>query len=447
MQEQIDLLPILLHDIAKDAGKPTCATVFNLFLRLLPRMTLPLRGSKDDEELRKKLGLDEHRDDAEFVASWFGKLILLSIIRAPAGGDAGPVNRPGLTPGLTADDYAFLTLNGKDDAWNPKATEGLNITETKITALQLLTSGAFNDSERFIPALFAASDTNSRISTIGEDLIKRTTVSLEDKFVVGNLFDIYMASRPALRIRILMLLSKSKAATEFPDKIVQIVHESMQPVVADAPIIQGLEALKLRNAMFNFMNWVSRMGSSNDLERVAPSIIGFLRAYIEEQGWPVPNSRSSSDDLTLRALAYETLGSMAKTVPSTVLRPGLELVRWLFRSLTEEKSSDSIFISIEGALASLLNAFSGPLDATLRDELRSLLLSYMIKEEDDTVVRSARFVTVRWANRCLEYRDIVGRWIDILALGGRPGERSDVAEEGNKGLVSTATALSKEKAK
>jgi proteasome component ECM29 len=403
-------------------------------------MRLPLRGSKDDAELRKKLGLDEHPDDAEFVASWFGKLILLSIVRAPAGGDAGPVNRPG----LTADDYAFLTLNGKDDAWNPKAPEGLNITETKITALQFLTSGAFNDSERFIPALFAASDTNSRISTIGEDLIKRTTVSLEDKFVVGKLFDIYITSRPALRTRILMLLSKSKAATEFPDKIVQIVHESMQPVVADAPIIQGLEALKLRNAMFNFMNWVSRMGSPNDLERAAPSIIGFLRAYIEEQGWPVPNSRSS-DDLTLRALAYETLGSMAKTVPSTVLRPGLELVRWLFRSLTEEKSSDSIFISIEGALASLLNAFSGTLDATLRDELRSLLLSYMIKEEDDTVVRSARFVTVRWANRCLEYRDIVGRWIDILALGGRPGERSDVVEEGNKGLVSTAQLFLKKR--
>ncbi len=75
-------------------------------------------------------------------------------------------------------------------------------------------------------------------------------------------------------------------------------------------------------------------------------------------------------------------------------------------------------------------------DLALKNELRLLLLKYMTLEEGDNVVRSARFATVRWANRCLEYNDIVGRWIDILALGGRTDERSDVVEEGKKGLVS-----------
>ena len=373
-------------------------------------MSLPVRGSKEDEELRTKLDLDDHPEDAQFVASWFGKLVLFNLAKSPTGAGGGNITNTG----LSVDEHAFLTLNGKEDTWNPKAQEGLNITETKITALKFLSSGAFKDPERFVPAIFATADTNSRISSLGEDLIKRSTVSLEDKFVIGNLFDIYMSSKPALQTRILTLMAKSTASTTFPDKIVQIVQGSMQPAMPDVPPVQGLEALKLRNAMFNFMNWVSRMGSAHDLKRAAPSIITFLRAFIEEQGWPVPNSRSS-DELTLRALAYETLGSMAKTVPSTVLEPGLDLIRWLFRSLTEEKSSDSIFISIEGALASLLNAFSGPLDTSLRDELRSLLLSYMIKEKDETIVRSAKFVTVRWANRCLEYKDVVGRWIDILS--------------------------------
>lgn len=72
----------------------------------------------------------------------------------------------------------------------------------------------------------------------------------------------------------------------------------------------------------------------------------------------------------------------------------------------------------------------------MRNELRLLLLEYMTLEESDTIVRGARFATVRWANRCLEYNDVVGRWIDILALGGRTDERSDVVEEGKKGLVS-----------
>lgn len=207
---------------------------------------------------------------------------------------------------------------------------------------------------------------------------------------------------------------------------------------------KGLETVKFRNALFNYMNWVSRIGSKKDLAFVSPQLVGFMRSYIQDQGWPVPEDKSP-EAASLRALAYETLGSLAKTTPSIVLEKELSLVKWLFRSLTEEGSAESIFVSIEGALSSLLAAFEPPLDHEVRQELRHLVLKYMTQEEstdskmksDNPVVRSARFSTVRWANRCLEYDDIVGRWVDILALGARSDERSDVLEEGNKGLVST----------
>lgn len=122
---------------------------------------------------------------------------------------------------------------------------------------------------------------------------------------------------------------------------------------------KGLETVKFRNALFNYMNWVARIGSQEDLAQVAPQLVGFMRTYIEDQGWPVPHERSA-DASALRALAYETLGSLAKTTPSIVVEKELSLVRWLFRSLTEEGSSETIFVSIEGALASLLNAFAPP---------------------------------------------------------------------------------------
>lgn len=423
------MLPVILHGLAADAGKPTCATVFNLFLRLLPRLRLPPRGSKEDTELRHKLGLDDHIDDAIFVSSWFSKLLLLTNVRGATVDSIASVN-----PGLTAEQYDFLTLNGKVEAWDPNSSEGLSLSDTKVTVLSFLASGAFTDSERFMSALYAAADTNSRISSIGEDLLKRTTISLEDTALIESLYEIYSTSKPALQIRLLSLFSKSAIATTFPQKILGVVQVSAQSTSIDAVAIKGLEASKLRNAMFNFLNWVARMGSASDLQQVAPSLVNFLRGYIEEQGWPIPKDKTS-DQASLRALAYETLGSMAKTVPAIAREPNLTLVRWLFRSLTEERSSDTIFISIEGALASLLNAFSAPLESSLREGLRSLLLTYMTQEEDEIVVRSARFTTVRWANRCLEYSDIVGRWIDILALGARPNERSDVIEEGNKGLV------------
>jgi proteasome component ECM29 len=353
--------------------------------------------------------------------------MLLTIVRSKATGVT--------CPGLTVPEYEFLTLNGKEEAWDPNSDEGLNLTQTKIVVLSFLASGAFTDEERFLPALFASGGSNSRISGAGDDLLKRSTMSLEDPEMIGNLLHIYFTLKPPLQTKLLVLLTKSAISTTFPRQVVKIVQEGIQPDDNTNIPAKGLETVKFRNALFNYMNWVSRIGSASDLAQVAPQLVGFLRSYIEDQGWPVPHERSS-DAASLRALAYETLGSLAKTTPSIVLEKDLSLVRWLFRSLTEEGSSESIFVSIEGALASLLNAFAGPLDQTLRDELRSFLLRYMTLEEGGTVVRGARFATVRWSNRCLEYSDIVGRWIDILALGGRSDERSDVVEEGKKGLVS-----------
>jgi proteasome component ECM29 len=426
-QEQMNLLPQLLHGLAKDAGKPTCATIFNLFLRLLPQLRIPLRGSKEDTELRQQLGLDEHVEDAKFVASWFGKLILLTIVRSTATGVT--------CPGLTVQEYEFLTLNGKQEVWDPVSDEGLNLTQTKIVVLTFLSSGAFTDEERFLPALFASGDANSRISSVGEDLLKRSTISLEDLDRISNLLEVYFTLKPALQTKLLVLLTKSAVSTTFPQQIVRIVQDAISPNDNTNLPAKGLETVKFRNALFNYMNWVARIGSTDDLARVAPQLVQFMRSYIEDQGWPVPYERST-DAASLRALAYETLGSLAKTTPSIVLEKDLTLVKWLFRSLTEEGSSDAIFVSIEGALASLLNAFSPPLEQNLKGELRMLLLKYMTLQEGDAIVRGARFATVRWANRCLEYNDIVGRWIDILALGGRTDERSDVVEEGKKGLVS-----------
>jgi proteasome component ECM29 len=423
----MDLLPTLLHGLAQDIGKPTCATVFNLFLRLLPQLRIPPRGSKEDNELRVQLGLDDHSEDAKFVALWFGKLMLLTVVRSKATGVT--------CPGLAVSEYEFLTLNGKEEAWDPNSDEGLNLTQTKIVVLSFLASGAFKDEERFLPALFASGDSNNRISGTGDDILKRSTMSLEDSQMIGNLLEIYFTLKPALQTKLLILLTKSAVSTTFPGQVVKIVQEGIQPDDNTNTPAKGLETVKFRNALFNYMNWVSRIGSSSDLAQVAPPLVGFMRTYIEDQGWPVPHERST-DAASLRALAYETLGSLAKSTPSIVVENDLSLVRWLFRSLTEEGSSESIFVSIEGALASLLNAFSGPLDESLRAELRSLLLKYMTLEEGGACVRGARFATVRWSNRCLEYSDIVGRWIDILALGGRTDERSDVVEEGKKGLVS-----------
>ncbi|KAG9230448.1 proteasome stabiliser-domain-containing protein [Amylocarpus encephaloides] len=423
--DQMKLLPVLLHGLSDDAEKSTCATIFNLFLRLLPQLRIPVRGSKEDGELRQELGLDQHEKDAKFVSLWFSKLILLAVIRSTASGIT--------CPGLSVQEYEFLTLNGKQETWDSAAEEGLNLTQTKLGVLVFLASGAFTDDERFLPALFASGDTNSRISGAGEDMLKRSTMSLEDPEMIGGLLKTYFTLKPALQTRLLVLLTKSATSTTFPVQTVKIVQQAIRPDDNTNLPTKGLETMKFRNALFNYMNWVSRIASAEDIAQVAPQLVGFLRDFIEDQGWPIPHEKQDHESASLRALAYETLGSLAKTTPSIALDKDLSLVRWLFRSLTEDRSSGTISVSIEGALSSLLNIFQPPLEKEILFELRSLLLKYMTLQ-DDEAVRSGRFSAARWANRCLEYNDVVGRWIDILALGGRTDERSDVIEEGKKGL-------------
>jgi proteasome component ECM29 len=192
VSERLDLLPILLQGIANDYAKSTqhASQLFHLILRLLVHFKLPLRGSKEDDELRSTLGLND--EDASFLSRWFGKLMLLQIVR-PSTPDAASSLR---CPGLSVEDYKFLTLQGKPDAWDPSSDSGLNLTETKALVARFLASGLFKDDEKFYPALFAAADTNSRISEIGEDTLKRVILSkdLEDSSLVETLFELYFGS-------------------------------------------------------------------------------------------------------------------------------------------------------------------------------------------------------------------------------------------------------------
>jgi proteasome component ECM29 len=192
VSERLDLLPILLQDIAQDYETSTqhASQLLHLILRLLVHFKLPLRGSKEDEELRSTLTLSD--GDAAFLSKWFGKLLLLQIVRSSSPEAASSLR----CPGLSVEDYKFLTLQGKPDAWDPTSDSGLNLTESKALVARFLASGMFRDEEKFFPALFASADTNSRISEVGEDTLKRVMLSrdVEDPKFVETLFELYFGS-------------------------------------------------------------------------------------------------------------------------------------------------------------------------------------------------------------------------------------------------------------
>ena len=388
-------------------------------------------------------------EDTAFVALWLGKLLLLTL--------GTPESSRG--PGLSTEDVNFLCLNGKKDTWAPNAG-GLNLVETKVRAAKFLASGAFVDMERFLPAIFASSDPNSRLSDIGDDILKRIdpAVSIEDSDFLRSLFEIYLGTRgvngslparPPLQIKILGLLCKSRQAANFVTQSTQIIKEGLLPVEDDnppgrnQPIKQGLEASKLREHIFIFTNWLARISSLTQLQSFAPALVDQLRTYIESQGWPKYGrvGTSNTGELASRGYGYESIGLLAAACPESSLRkPDLDLLRWLFDSLGCDVSGQQISLSIDEALSSVMGVFGTDLSPDVEATLTDLLVNQMglrigeVQSSGYHIIRSTRSTSVRFANRCLPFHSTKARWIDILAIGDDSESRNQISEEGKRGL-------------
>lgn len=447
LAERLDLLPTLFHGLRNNfqESEASAATLFNLFLKLMHSIKLPNRGSKEDLDLRVKLGLADHAEDASFVGRWLGKLILFQT------GSARP-------PGLTAVETSFLQLHGKNDTWNLAAEGGMNLVETKIVASKFVASGAFTDTERYLPALYMSADSNSRIAAIGDDVLKRASsaVSFDDPVLVRELYQIYLGTtgdqgappaRAPLQTKILSLLCKSRLASEFTNESSRIVREALRldtnPQIGSRQMQKrGLEASKLRNQVFAFTNWLARISSVDDLKSFAPEVVGQLREYVESQGWPRPRTEEPLDagELSSRAYGYESIGLLAGASPEKLLMdPDLDLLRWLFTSLSQDPSGKEVSISIEQALGSILGAFGDNLSSEVELALISLFshqMSLHVKSEEESegIVRDTRFMAVKFNNRCLPYYNVEARYIDMLALHSDYDDRKETFDEGRRGL-------------
>jgi proteasome component ECM29 len=447
-KEKHELVPGLIKGISavtKDASDQAGAQFFNLFLQALHCYEWPRKGSKDEDELRTTFELSD--EDAQILSSWFEKLILLEIVRPVAqNGEESKL------PGVTEDERKFLTVYSRPGIWDPALPGGMSSRNTKQLVLKLLSTGAFNDQERFMPALLASAHRDSNIADLGEDLLKHAIadVDVNDTAFIHRLYDVYFgsddraAAATPLQIKILGVLQRSSvSATAFPDECLRVIQLGISGA------LKGREAAKVHTAVIGFANFFLRDGRKDDLKRASPGIIGMMQQYIQlDQGWPSPKNREQ--DLTLRRSAYEMIGTAAKAGGTQ----DISLLDWLFRSLSDDGSGRETSLAIEHALAMTIDTFSfiyqeqstthadGDTEmadhgsrATV-DDLSELLYRYVEQDGSAQEIsrRSTRYIAARFANRCLPYHNTIGRWIDILAAGGAPNEKMEVVEEGKKGL-------------
>ncbi|SPN96704.1 related to ECM29 protein [Cephalotrichum gorgonifer] len=436
IDDKRDLFKKVTKDISHgDPGAQSAGDsgLFDVFLRLLTIADIPPRGTKPDLALRETLGMSD--SDGEFLSRWLGKILLLK----PAGSNATAQT---LRDANADAGFSPVALDFLVPIHKQVSPALLALPDLKVRAANFLSSGAFKDIERFIPALHAASATDSRVSEVGTELLKRTTVDLEDPVLVRSLFEAHSRLGPRYRTRILGLLCKSSVSTTMTKEIYDATTRDFAPVqeetTQNAPATnrrQGsLERTKLHTALFQYLRFAATVGPTKGDFDVAFKLTERMRGYIQDQGWPVAE-RTSGDDVALRSLAYELVGILGK-VSKVNVQQRTELMAWIFRSAAEDPSTE-VVVNIDGALSSLMGMFPRPND----DEpsftflpIRSLLLAHMVAEIQLPRVRSTRLAAVKWANNILPFSSIHGRWIDILAVGGRPDERSDVVEEGQKGL-------------
>lgn len=414
------LLPKALAGSASTSFGSQAAGFLGLVFRLLLDVRIPPRGSKDDEAFREGSGLSNEAD-AKYLAEAIGIFIRLKLPNAQTSWQSS-------NPGLSTTEIESFAVD------NPSTHKIFGrISELKSKLVVFLASGAFTDEEKFLPALYGASTPDNKVSSTAEEIIKRSSVSLENEDLVVRLFEAHAKLPAAYRTRILGMLAKSALSTTKSDRVMEVVRLDFMEENVESSVspVSSLERTKLHKALFHYLSWVAKMGQTHQRHFAhGAQIIEMMKSYVESQGWPKPE-KVSQDDAMLRSRAYETIGTLARTATMPV-ENRLQLAEWLFRSLSEDTVTDAV-VNIDGALSSLTGSISPEIGAQQKS-LKSMLLHFFMLSDDPPAVRSTRHAVVKWANQCLPYSDVYARWIDILAVGTQHIQRPDVVEQGRKGM-------------
>lgn len=423
--ERAQLIPIALRGCCREVSQPRPGSFGRIMLRLLLDLRLPPRGSKDDEAFREVIGLSD-TNDATYLAVMIGHFLRLKLpVRGLNWYESNPTIDPRLVDNFVVEDPAAHRIYQR-------------LLELKKKLVAFLGSGAFTDYEKFIPVIYAASNFDSSIAAAGEEVLKRTSISLEDPNTVVRLTTEHKTLPVPYRIRILGLLSKSALSTRVPPYVRDVVeinvplaeHNGSRPQALEPA--SALEATKLHKALFQYLAWVAKMGPLQGPLTISDWIINKMKAFIEFQGWPSV-FEPSEDTSVLRSKAYETIGMFAQQGSDMAPDKMIELASWLLISLTEDKCAEAV-VSIDGALSNVVANTPPMVDEQNARLLRSIVLSFILPNENTVPHLGTIHGAVKLANKCLPFSDVVARYIDVLAIGSDRINRSDVVEQGQKGL-------------
>ncbi|KAI5805358.1 proteasome stabiliser-domain-containing protein [Peziza echinospora] len=479
VEDRITLLPLLITNISSTPAQHQ-PQIFNILLDILPYYKPPPRGTSEDAALKTYFAFDTRPEDAEFLQTWFTRLMFLTYqtFNSSATSSSGSTQT---CRGLTPEEYSFLTLGGKRETWNPPGRPlGEKLKMAKVAALGFLATGAFADGERYLAALVASAHSvteDSRVVELGEEIFKRSAPGVpldgEDgagEKVIEKLYGLFFLGmegrvvppvRWSLRTKIVTILSKSRRAVSgrfgaFVPRVVKLAvgGNGGSAAAEDSVGWNDVERdiRKLRREAFVFVNWFARVGDTPTVQAHGRTIFETLRMYIagvkeqllSQQSQPQQQQSTGAFD-DARGPAYEAMGLLCRRLfKELVYVSDLDVLRFFFSSLRETgiTATAEIRQSVEAALSSLLVGFSSSgveYDEDVEDALAEFLVQEVEGEEAEGRSGMTKYVAVRFANRGLRFDNVKAKWICLLAAGsggtaaGNSG-RSEVVEEGRRGL-------------
>ncbi|EXJ76003.1 uncharacterized protein A1O5_00511 [Cladophialophora psammophila CBS 110553] len=417
LDQRIETLPGVLQFAIPKAGefdatdRKMWAIAFDFLLEVLRKWKIPERGSKEDLALSETFALSATQ--ADLLASRLCDFLLYD----PKDSSTGRV--------LGEDFQPVMEKNFKRRS------------EVALPIAKFLFSSIFNDEQRLMPATIMSVDPNASAANMSDVMFKQSNFDLESESAIDMLFGLYKQSKPKLQTRILALLSRSQNSSRRTKEIMEIVEKQL----TNTPNA-GLEAAKLRAALFSYLTWTVRIGGQHLAGEISYRIQDLLKEYIEMQGWPTMNTDNSAttSDVELRSKAYESIGLLAGLKSEAMDSSRMVvLITWLFTSLRCDTTRE-IRSSIEESIGRIMNALPTLDASSTTSHLKDLFLWNVLATsgQEDPVyflptVNSTTYPAVRFANKCLPFNDVDARFIDVLALASASGRR-EVAEEGIRGL-------------
>ena len=385
---------------------------FDFLLELLRRWRIPERGSKEEAALVETFSL-----------SSIQTALLVSQ----------------LCEFLLYDPKDASTAQNRDEEFQPVMEKNYQRRAVIVPSMAKFLFTPLFDDQRLIPAVIMSIDANASVSNMSDVMFKQSNFDFESSKTVDALLGLYKRAKPKLQIRVLSLLARSQTSTSRTSEIMAMVEAQLIDTSST-----GLEASKLRAALFSYLTWTVRVGGHHLAGgHISSRIPDLLKEYIEMQGWPTLSSEQSSPaEMELRAKAYESIGLLAalKTESLDNTRT-MDLIAWLFTSLRCDTTRE-IRSSVEESIGRIMNALPASFlhDQVMGSQLKDLLLWNVLARpgEDDPIynlstVNSTNYPAVRFVNKCLPFHDMDARFINVLALSSSDGRR-EVVEEALRGL-------------